>query len=84
MKKTKMFLLLIAMLFAVAFTACGGGGGGGGGGRNYTIYHWRLGFINMGQCNMGTVSRKSQRVKDSELKSFDYDSLTPMKLIQTN
>ena len=28
MKKTKMFLLLIAMLFAVAFTACGGGGGG--------------------------------------------------------
>ena len=32
MKKTKMFLLLIAMLFAVAFTACGGGGGGGDGG----------------------------------------------------
>ena len=33
MKKTKMFVLLIAMLFAISFTACGGGGGGGGGGN---------------------------------------------------
>jgi hypothetical protein len=33
MKTTKIFLLLIAMLFAVAFTACGGGDEGGGGGN---------------------------------------------------
>ena len=33
MKKTKMFLLLIVFLSAVAiFASCGGGGGGGGGG----------------------------------------------------
>ncbi|MEK6679863.1 MAG: hypothetical protein AABY39_10655 [Nitrospirota bacterium] len=32
MKKTKIFLLLIAMLSAVAFTACGGGSGGSGDG----------------------------------------------------
>ena len=31
MKTTKTLLLLIAMLFAVAFIACGGGGGGGDG-----------------------------------------------------
>lgn len=32
MKKTKMFLLLIAMLFAITLASCGGGGGGGDGG----------------------------------------------------
>lgn len=31
MKKTKMFLLLIAMLFAITLASCGGGGGGGDG-----------------------------------------------------
>ena len=31
MKTTKVFQLLIAMLTAISFTACGGGGGGGGG-----------------------------------------------------
>ena len=31
MKKTKIFLLLITMLSAIAFTACGGGSGGGDG-----------------------------------------------------
>ncbi len=30
MKTTKFFQLLIAMLIAISFTACGGGGGGGG------------------------------------------------------
>ena len=34
MKKTKLFLLLIAMLFAISLTACGGGDGGGGGGSS--------------------------------------------------
>ncbi len=32
MKKIKIFHLLIAILFASSFTACGGGGGSGGGG----------------------------------------------------
>ena len=32
MKKIKIFHLLIAMLTAISFTACGGGGGGGDGG----------------------------------------------------
>ena len=68
MKKTKMFLLLIAMLFAVAFTACGGGGGGGDGGGYNAIraINRRLGQLNMGQWQyMGTVvnSIKEQRIK---------------------
>ena len=85
MKKTKMFLLLIAMLFAVAFTACGGGGGGRWRrGRHLEVaavdggkHHWRLGSIHMGQCNMGTVEKQYQ---SNSVSSKNSDTKVPLSL----